>query len=68
MSKKNLLFLARMIDYVLGVEIKKEEELLALLPEETQGDLKEVKEELLKKAGLADFCWCRSGRRKRQYV
>jgi hypothetical protein len=55
MNKRDLLFLARMIDYILAAEIKKDEELLALLPEETRAELKSVKTEMLKKAGLEEF-------------
>jgi len=54
-SKKDLLFLARVIDVSLAAEVKKEDDLLALLSDETRAELKNIKDEMLKRAELEEF-------------
>ena len=54
-SKLDLLFLVRAVDYALGAEIKKDSELLMELSGETREGLLKIKGELLAKAGLSDF-------------
>ena len=53
--QKDLLFLARVIDVSLAAEVKKEDDLLALLSDETRAELKNIKDEMLKRAELEVF-------------
>jgi len=55
MSKLDLIFFVRAVDYALGLEIKKDSELLSELTAETREGLKKTRSELLSKAGLMDF-------------
>jgi len=54
-SKRDLLFLARVIDVSLAAEVKKEDDLLALLSDDTRAELKNIKDEMLKRAELEEF-------------
>jgi hypothetical protein len=54
-SKRGLLFLARIIDVSLAAEEKKEEDLLALLSDETKTELKAIRDEMLKRSELEEF-------------
>jgi len=54
-SKRDLLFLARMIDLLLMPDPKKEDDLLALLSDETRSELKNIRDEMLKRAELEEF-------------
>jgi len=53
--KRDLLFLARMIDAALVAEPKKEDDLLALLTDETKAELRNIRDEILKRAELEEF-------------
>ncbi len=55
LTKKDLLFLARVIEFGTAADIKKEEDMLALLPPETKQELLAAKQEMLKKAELEEF-------------
>jgi hypothetical protein len=55
-SKRDLLFLARLIDVEVDLKIKREEgELLGLLSDESRTELKGIRDELLKRAELEEF-------------
>lgn len=55
LTKKSLLFLARIIDHGLNADFTKEEDLLELLPADNREDIKRTQVEILKKAELEDF-------------
>lgn len=54
-SKRDLLFLARMIDLLLVPDAKKEDDLLALQSDETRTELKNMRDEMLKRSELEEF-------------
>jgi hypothetical protein len=55
-TKRDLLFLARLIDVELDQKTKPEEgELLGLMSEESRTELKGIRDELLKRAELEEF-------------
>jgi hypothetical protein len=55
LSKMNLLFFARVIEFGMNPGLKREEDMIALLPVETKEELNKAKEELLKKGELEEF-------------
>jgi len=54
-SKRDLLFLALMIDLLLAPDAKKEDDLLSLLSDETRTELKNIRDEMLKRSELEEF-------------
>lgn len=54
-SKRDLLFLVRMIGLLLIPDAKKEDDLLGLLSDETRSELKNIRDEMLKRAELEEF-------------
>ena len=55
LTKRDLLFLARLIDYGLNADLKKEEDMLALLPVESRDEILKAKEELLKRGDMEEY-------------
>ncbi len=55
-TRQNVLMLGRLIEAgILNSKNSFEDEILGSLPEESVGEFKTIHEEILKKAGLADF-------------
>ena len=55
LSKRDLLFMARLMDYGLQADLKKEEDLLSLLPQESREELLKAKDEMLKRGELEEY-------------
>ncbi len=55
LSKRDMLFMARLMDFGLQADLKKEEDMLALLPEESREELLKAKDEMLKRGDLEEY-------------
>lgn len=55
LSKRDVLFMARLMDFGLQADLKKEEDMLSLLPVESRDELLKAKDEMLKRGELEEY-------------